>query len=585
MMPVALPIALAIAQAIADPAIDAGQSLDERVREAWFGAGEQGWFLDPSNFASMYQDANGTTPVTGVEQPVGLMLDTRFGLARGPELRDVGAPGVLGTATAATYDTTTGNGTASRVDASNISFISFSGLAPGAWYEVTIASITGAGAAIRNSVPGGSTTQATNLPVGSNVRATVFATSDGKISLTAAGNGSTTTLTGVSVRHIPGNHFYQTTTANRPVLRARYNYLHNTVDPAGSSWGNTNSTTTAVGDGFFRVTDDTATGSHTVYKSATGTVPTLLGQQVTCSIVVRAGTSSRGRIAPNTAVPWGGAEPQIRFNLVDGTITSLNSATGTIEEIEPGVFRVTMTTPAVSVASGTIGFALRLENDAGQASYTGDGTRYLDFKEPTLEPGATATRYQWVDVSGNYDTEGFPVYLSFDGTDDCLMSNAVDFTGTDKVTVLAGITKLSDASTGVVVETSANAGNSAGAFGLYAPITGGDASFTTRSHGTTAVTSTASGYASPVSAVITASADIGAPSLTQRINGASASGNTNSQGTGNYGNYPAFIGARNNASNRFNGRVYFLAARGAWTEGEALEMAETLAAKKMGIAA
>ena len=35
-----------------------------------------------------------------------------------------------------------------------------------------------------------------------------------------------------------------------------------------------------------------------------------------------------------------------------------------------------------------------------------------------------------------------------------------------------------------------------------------------------------------------------------------------SQGTGNFGNYPLFIGARNNASFRFNGRIYSLAVLG-----------------------
>lgn len=40
-----------------------------------FAAGEQGAWYDPSDFSTMFQDAAGTTPVTGVEQPVGLLLD------------------------------------------------------------------------------------------------------------------------------------------------------------------------------------------------------------------------------------------------------------------------------------------------------------------------------------------------------------------------------------------------------------------------------------------------------------------------------------------------------------------------------
>lgn len=40
-----------------------------------FRAGEQGVWYDPSDLSTLFQDAAGTAPVTGVEQPVGLMLD------------------------------------------------------------------------------------------------------------------------------------------------------------------------------------------------------------------------------------------------------------------------------------------------------------------------------------------------------------------------------------------------------------------------------------------------------------------------------------------------------------------------------
>ena len=40
-----------------------------------FSNGEQGFFYDPNDLSTMYQDAAGTVPVTAVGQPVGLMLD------------------------------------------------------------------------------------------------------------------------------------------------------------------------------------------------------------------------------------------------------------------------------------------------------------------------------------------------------------------------------------------------------------------------------------------------------------------------------------------------------------------------------
>lgn len=40
-----------------------------------FANGEQGVWYDPSDLSTMFQDAAGTIPVTGIEQPVGLILD------------------------------------------------------------------------------------------------------------------------------------------------------------------------------------------------------------------------------------------------------------------------------------------------------------------------------------------------------------------------------------------------------------------------------------------------------------------------------------------------------------------------------
>lgn len=52
-----------------------------------FADGEQGAWYDPSDFATLYQDSAGTTPVTALGQPVGLMLDkSQGGKPTGPEL-------------------------------------------------------------------------------------------------------------------------------------------------------------------------------------------------------------------------------------------------------------------------------------------------------------------------------------------------------------------------------------------------------------------------------------------------------------------------------------------------------------------
>ena len=54
-----------------------------------FSNGEQGFFYDPNDLSTMYQDAAGTIPVTAVGQAVGLMLDKSKGLVKSEINRDV----------------------------------------------------------------------------------------------------------------------------------------------------------------------------------------------------------------------------------------------------------------------------------------------------------------------------------------------------------------------------------------------------------------------------------------------------------------------------------------------------------------
>lgn len=59
---------------ITGTSLTGGRSLAAKIK-ALFSAGEQGVWYDPSDRATLFQDAAGTTPVTAIEQPVGLMLD------------------------------------------------------------------------------------------------------------------------------------------------------------------------------------------------------------------------------------------------------------------------------------------------------------------------------------------------------------------------------------------------------------------------------------------------------------------------------------------------------------------------------
>lgn len=56
------------------------------IVKALFALGEQGFYYDPNDLTTLYQDAVGTQPVTGVGQPLGLVLDKSKGLTLGPNI-------------------------------------------------------------------------------------------------------------------------------------------------------------------------------------------------------------------------------------------------------------------------------------------------------------------------------------------------------------------------------------------------------------------------------------------------------------------------------------------------------------------
>jgi hypothetical protein len=72
----------------------------------------------------------------------------------------------------------------------------------------------------------------------------------------------------------------------------------------------------------------------------------------------------------------------------------------------------------------------------------------------------------------------------------------------------------------------------------------------------------ASTDAAPASRVVTGVADIAGDKTELRLNGVQVAETVADQGTGNYGNYPLYVGRRNNASLPFNGRIYQIAVKG-----------------------
>lgn len=175
-------------------------------------------------------------------------------------------------------------------------------------------------------------------------------------------------------------------------------------------------------------------------------------------------------------------------------------------------------------------------------------------------------------------------YLLFDGSDDSLATSS--FTpGTDKAQVFAGVRKLSDAATGVLLESSAAVSTNSGALQIAAPVSAGAANYSFSSKGSAlgSASYTNATVTAPVTTVLTGLGDISGDSATLRTNGTQVAQATTDQGTGNYLAYPLYIGRRAGTSLPFNGRLYGLIVRfGANLDTATISSAETWVNSKTG---
>ena len=182
-----------------------------------FAAGEQGVWYDPSDLTTLYQDAAGTTPVTGLEQPVGLMLDKSKGLVLGSELVPGTYSGTVTSTWAIGSTSVTRNGASSGV-----AILPISGpldLAKTYVVSFTVSNFSGDSLAFRLNNSGtargpisANGTYTYRIPPGGTVADIRFIPWSGAV--------GEATITNISVRELPGNHASQSTAASRPVLRA-----------------------------------------------------------------------------------------------------------------------------------------------------------------------------------------------------------------------------------------------------------------------------------------------------------------------------------------------------------------------------
>jgi hypothetical protein len=557
--------------------------------------------------ATMFQDSAGTTPVTAVEQPVGLLLDKSKGLALGAELVTNGdfSSGTTGwTASASTTLST--DAERLKVTAGSTFAWAYQALTTviGRTYKLTYSITNGDAVGCYMYVDTAAGLSASNYNSGAQANGTYSAVFVATATTTYVkpfiqGSGKFAFYDNISVKELSGNHASQSTAASRPVLSARVNLLTYSEQFDNAAWtksssgtisANTTDTTDPLGGNTAdKYTEAAASGAwYSVYN--TTAIAVTSGLNYTFTVYLRAGTRryvqlSFGGISGSVQTNCGIVIDTTDMSIVatgNGTLGTYVSSTRT--DIGNGWYRFTAT-GSITSTSGYLSV-----NSAASGSYninptgSGSGTFYIwgaDLRVTNVGVGLPA--YQAVVTSTNYDTSGFPYYIRADGTDDRLATSAINFSGTDAVTVVAGLRKLSDAQRGTVLELTASADANNGSFHLTAP-NAASATYAFESKGTAltdAVVSSA--VAAPITSILTAQADISADQNILRVNGVQADSDTGDQGTGNYSNAVLYIGSRGGSTLPYNGQIYGVIVRGAASSAVEIASAELWMASKTGI--
>jgi hypothetical protein len=543
-----------------------------------FVGGIPGVWYDPSDYSTLFQDSAGTTPVTAVEQPVGLMLDKSQGLVLGSEATS-GA--WLNTNTTA-FDTFTSTGpasfTATTTGAKSPRTAVAANLPAAGWYWVDFTA-TYTGGVFNNigfSNTGSQYSAAvvtTATPVSGARFQTLIYTSAPREFLTIsfiASGASTLSVTGVSVKSLAGNHAFQSTSASRPVLSARYNLLTKTEQFDDAAWtkrGTVSVTPNAIvaPDGLLTadlISGVNALGSSDLFQSSANVAT---GVALAPSFYIQK-VSSTGILRLNNPASSSNGNWSIDLSLVAS-----------------GWVRITETHPSVTVTTAFTGSGAANGGLQFAATTGGPLSFYLWGAQLIVTNSLTSNAYQRVNTATDYATTGFLPYLKFDGVDDSLSTNSISFTSTDKMSVFAGVRKLGTASS-ILVELSATVANS-GTFSVQAPGASGTDTYLVGSNGSILEAATATGYSPPITNTLTGLCDISGDRITLRVNGVQAAQNTANQGTGNYGNYPLFIGRRNNTNLPFNGQIYSMVIVGKAVTATELANTEKYVALETGFTA
>ena len=317
----------------------------------------------------------------------------------------------------------------------------------------------------------------------------------------------------------------------------------------------------------------------TLFQDAAGTIPA----QIESPVGLMLDKSGRGHHASQSVAakrPTLSARVNMLTN-TEGLATQSVTSLATSYKLKfTGTGTITLSGTATGILSAG---ATTFTATAGTLILTVSGLVTLADLRPT-NSGALLPSYQRVNTASDYDLVGFPLYLKCNGTSSSMSTNNIDFTATDKMTVVTGLRKLSDATTQLLLETGIYA-NLRG-FNVHTPFPA-QALYSTYAMGSTQgnVTTPAS-YPSPISNVLTCLYNIGniAPNeIVLKVNGSNSGSQTGSMGSGNYFNYPLYLFSRTNSTYFFNGQFYGAIIRGAFTDSNSVIEAETYMSKKTWI--
>ena len=205
----------------------------DQLIQSLFANNEQGFFYDPNDLSTMFQDAAGTIPVTAVGQPVSVFLDKSKQLKLNKIFEKTSFSNVSELAIGANVTASiengairlTGGGELSASGSYHVSPAEINFLPVGNRYRISFEAkwvsggslYAGSGfaeacviAPVENL--GGWKSyygEATNFALGGAVRPLVFAADAGAVWL----------VRNAKCEEVRGNHAYQTTSASRPILR------------------------------------------------------------------------------------------------------------------------------------------------------------------------------------------------------------------------------------------------------------------------------------------------------------------------------------------------------------------------------